>query len=95
MARKASRKNHLNEVNKIEEQIRDLQQRKKNLIEQVSKEIGQYLMETWKIEDTEQARKLIDQFREQAAAEAATNRNEDEPAVVSGTSIPSPVGTKV
>ena len=59
-----ARKDPLSRAQEIEEQ--KLQEKQRKYIEQAQKEIGQYLMETWDIEDIEQAKLLIDEFKEEA-----------------------------
>lgn len=61
-----ARKDPLSRAQEIEEQIKKLQEKQRKYIEQAQKEIGQYLMETWDIEDIEQAKWLIDEFKEEA-----------------------------
>ncbi|PDM40513.1 hypothetical protein CN643_08630 [Parageobacillus yumthangensis] len=61
-----ARKDPLSRAQEIEEQIKKLQEKQRKYIEQAQKEIGQYLMETWDIEDIEQAKLLIDEFKEEA-----------------------------
>lgn len=55
-----ARGNSLQQAKKLEEQIRKLQEKQKLYIEKAQKEIGQYLMEAWDVEDIDQAKALID-----------------------------------
>lgn len=63
-----ARKSTLGKVQQLEEQIKELRDKQKKLIEQAQKEIGEYLMDSWEIEDVEQGKKLIDKFRGEAKA---------------------------
>ncbi|HDR7214378.1 hypothetical protein BKK39_17110 [Bacillus cereus] len=53
-------------LNDIEEQIKKLQQKKKNLERQKNTNVGKYLFETWEIEDEQTAITLINIFKESA-----------------------------
>lgn len=77
-----ARKSKLGQVQKLEEQIRELREKQRKIIEQAQKEIGEYVMESWEVEDIEQAKKLIDKF--QAEAKASFNKIENN--MSSGTS---------
>jgi hypothetical protein len=61
-----AKKDPLSRAQQIEEQIKKLQEKQRQYIEKAQKEIGQYLMETWDIEDIEQAKFLIEKFKEEA-----------------------------
>jgi len=60
------KKDPLSKAQQIEEQIKKLQEKQKQYIEKAQKEIGRYLMETWDIEDVDQAKLLIEKFKEEA-----------------------------
>lgn len=57
------KKDPLSKVQQIEEQIKKLQEKQKQYIEKAQKEIGRYLMETWDIEDVDQAKLLIEKAK--------------------------------
>ncbi|QNR70541.1 hypothetical protein IAQ67_29425 (plasmid) [Paenibacillus peoriae] len=63
-----AKKSKLGQVQKLEEQIRELREKQKKIIELAQKEIGEYLMDSWEVEDIEQAKKLIDKFKQEAKA---------------------------
>ncbi|HDR3509437.1 TPA: hypothetical protein ACTZ1F_002807 [Bacillus cereus] len=54
------------QLNDIEEQIKKLQQKKKNLEKQKNTNVGKHLFESWEIEDEQTAITLINIFKEQA-----------------------------
>lgn len=70
-----ARKSKLGQVQKLEEQIRELREKQKKIIEQAQKEIGEYVMESWEVEDIEQAKKLIDKFQAEAKASFGKSEN--------------------
>ncbi len=72
-----ARKDPLSRAQEIEEQIKKLQEKQRKYIEQAQKEIGQYLMETWNIEDIEQAKLLIDEFKEEAKKYFGSGQTEE------------------
>lgn len=61
-----AKKSKLGQVQKLEEQIKELREKQKRIIEQAQKEIGEYLMDSWEVEDIDQAKVLIDRFKEEA-----------------------------
>lgn len=61
-----ARRDPLSRAQEIEEQIKKLQEKQRKYIEKAQREIGQYLMKTWDVEDVEQAKLLIDKFKEEA-----------------------------
>ncbi|MGM1023740.1 MAG: DUF6437 family protein [Bacillota bacterium] len=63
-----TKKSSLAQVQKIEEQIKELREKQKQLVEKAQSEIGEYLMETWQVEDIEIAKKMIDKFKDEARA---------------------------
>ncbi|MEC0238192.1 DUF6437 family protein [Paenibacillus kribbensis] len=63
-----TKKSSLAQVQKIEEQIKELREKQKQLVEKAQSEIGEYLMETWQVEDIEMAKKMIDKFKDEARA---------------------------
>lgn len=71
-----SRRDPLSQAQKLEEKIKQMQERQKQYIEQAQKEIGKYLMETWDIEDINQAKEVIDVLKTDAE-KYFTNESED------------------
>ncbi|EJQ01734.1 hypothetical protein [Bacillus cereus] len=53
-------------LNDIDEQIKKLQQKKKNLEKQKNTNVGKHLFETWEIDDEKTAISLINILKEQA-----------------------------
>ena len=60
-----ARADSLQKAKEIEEQIKKLQEKQKRYIEKAHKEIGKYLMDAWDIEDIDQAKKIIDLFKDE------------------------------
>jgi hypothetical protein len=52
-------------INDIEEQIKKLKEKQKRILTNSQKEIGKYLMDAWGIEDVNEAKTLIDLFKDQ------------------------------
>ncbi|MHA2895681.1 hypothetical protein [Bacillus cereus] len=50
----------------IDEQIKKLKEKQKRLISKAQREAGKFLMEQWNVNDLEQAKELIEHFKEQA-----------------------------
>jgi len=71
-----SRRDPLSQAQKLEEKIKQMQERQKQYIEQAQREIGKYLMETWDIEDINQAKEVIDVLKTDAE-QYFTNESED------------------
>jgi len=61
-----AKRDPLSQAQKLEEQIKKMQEKQRNYIEKAEKEIGNYLMETWDIEDIQQAKEVIDYLKEYA-----------------------------
>lgn len=68
-----AKKSKLGQVQKLEEQIKELREKQKKIIEQAQKDIGEYLMDSWEVEDIEQAKVLIDKFKQEAKASFNNN----------------------
>ncbi|WP_121614466.1 hypothetical protein [Mesobacillus foraminis] len=60
-----SKKNTKEQIVDIEEQIRRLREKQKRILTNSQKEIGKHLMEVWEIEDVEEAKMLIESFKDQ------------------------------
>ncbi|UOR14097.1 hypothetical protein [Halobacillus amylolyticus] len=58
-----TKRDPLSQAQKLEEKIKQMQNRQKHYIEKAQKEIGQYLMDTWDIEDIDQAKEVIDSLK--------------------------------
>ncbi|MBT2733674.1 hypothetical protein [Bacillus sp. ISL-7] len=65
-------------INDIEEQIKKLKEKQKRILTNSQKEIGKYLMDTWGIEDVNEAKTLIDLFKDQVKvySEVASSNEE-------------------
>ncbi|TCN18411.1 hypothetical protein [Mesobacillus foraminis] len=59
------KKNTKDQIVDIEEQIRRLREKQKRILTNSQKEIGKHLMESWEIEDVEEAKALIETFKDQ------------------------------
>lgn len=70
-----ARRDPLSRAQEIEEQIKKLQEKQRKYIEKAQREIGQYLMKTWDVEDIEQAKLLIDKFKEEAKKYFGSGQN--------------------
>lgn len=70
-----AKKSKLGQVQKLEEQIKELREKQKKIIEQAQKEIGEYVMDSWEVEDIDQAKRLIDKF--QTEAKTAFSKSEE------------------
>lgn len=70
-----ARRDPLSRAQEIEEQIKKLQEKQRKYIEKAQREIGQYLMKTWDVEDVEQAKLLIDKFKEEAKKYFSSGQN--------------------
>ncbi|AOZ94885.1 hypothetical protein [Paenibacillus crassostreae] len=75
----------LAQAQKIEDQIKELREKQKQLVEKAQKEIGEHLMDSWDVEDIEQAKKIIDKFQTEAKAlfkkENGSNPNNPQPSI--------------
>ncbi|MBT2655396.1 hypothetical protein J7E81_09115 [Bacillus sp. ISL-18] len=59
------KQNITNKITDIEEQIKKLKEKQKRILTNTQREIGKYLMDTWRIEDVSEAKILIDLFKDQ------------------------------
>jgi hypothetical protein len=58
------------QITSIEEQIRKLKEKQRRILANSQKEIGKYMMDTWGVEDVNEAKKLIDEFSSQVKSQA-------------------------
>ncbi|WP_068505944.1 hypothetical protein, partial [Paenibacillus kribbensis] len=52
-------------------------EKQKQLVEKAQAEIGEYLMNSWEVEDIEQAKKMIDKFKDEAKASSNVSEKSD------------------
>ncbi|MBT2757928.1 hypothetical protein J7E71_18810 [Mesobacillus foraminis] len=73
------KKNTKEQIVDIEEQIKRLRDKQKRILLNSQREIGKYLMETWEVEDVNQAKDLIDMCKDQVISlrevSSASNEN--------------------
>ena len=64
----------------IEEQIKRLKEKQKRILNNTQREIGKYLMNSWEVEDVNEAKNLIDSFSHQVKSlnEASSSKEENE-----------------
>ena len=64
----------------IEEQIKRLKEKQKRIINNTQREIGKYLMDSWEVEDVNEAKGLIDSFNIQvkSLSEASSSKEDNE-----------------
>ena len=73
-----SKPNTKDQILSIEEQIKRLKEKQKRILSNSQKEIGKYLMETWEVEDVNEAKRLIDLLKGQVKSlSEASSSNED------------------
>ncbi|MBV7508864.1 hypothetical protein KW850_27050 [Bacillus sp. sid0103] len=72
------KQNTKDKISDIEEQIKKLKEKQKRILTNSQKEIGKYLMDTWGIEDVNEAKTLIDLFKDQVKvySEVASSNEE-------------------
>jgi predicted amidohydrolase len=58
-----SKRDPISQAQKLEEKIKEMQRRQRNYIEKAEKEIGNYLMKEWGVEDIQQAKKIIKELK--------------------------------
>lgn len=72
----------MSQAQKLDEKIKEMQERKRKYITKAQREIGEYLMTTWDIEDIDDAKKVIDALKDNANQlfnnEIEVNENEAE-----------------
>lgn len=76
------KQNTKEQILSIEEQIKRLKEKQKRILNNTHREIGKYLMDSWEVEDVNEAKGLIDSFNNQvkSLSEASSSKedNEDE-----------------
>ena len=73
-----SKPNTKDQILSIEEQIKRLKEKQKRILTNSQKEIGKYLMETWEVEDINEAKRIIDSLKDQIKSlSEASSSNED------------------
>ncbi|MBT2701297.1 hypothetical protein J7E79_28970 [Bacillus sp. ISL-40] len=72
------RQNTKDKITDIEEQIKKLKEKQKRILTNSQRDIGKYLMDTWGIEDVNEAKTLIDLFKDQVKvySEVASSNEE-------------------
>ena len=60
-----SKPNTKDQILSIEEQIKRLKEKQKRILTNSQKEIGKYVMDTWEVEDVNEAKRLIDSLKDQ------------------------------
>ncbi|MGM0878696.1 MAG: hypothetical protein ACQEWV_29440 [Bacillota bacterium] len=60
-----AKQNTKQKIISIEEQIKRLKEQQKKILTNSHKNIGKYLMDTWGVEDVNEAKELIDLFKDQ------------------------------
>lgn len=73
------RQNTKEKIESIEEQIKKLKEKQKRIMNNSQKEIGKYLMKKWGIDDVNEAKLLIDAFKDQIQSyiEASSSKEEE------------------
>lgn len=60
-----ARRDPLEQAQKLDEKIKEMKEKQQQYIEKAEREIGNYLMDKWEIEDIEQAKEVIDYLENQ------------------------------
>lgn len=61
-----SKKDPIAQAQNLEKKIKEMQEKQQRYIEKAQREIGEYLMNTWDLEDIQQSKLLIDKLKNQA-----------------------------
>ncbi|MCM3405526.1 hypothetical protein [Cytobacillus oceanisediminis] len=61
-----ARKTKIEKINSLEEQIKELEQKKKEMLELLYIDIGRYVVTEWNSNDDKELKTLIDHFKEEA-----------------------------
>ena len=73
-----SKPNTKDQILSIEEQIKRLKEKQKRILTNSQKEIGKYVMDTWEVEDVNEAKRIIDSLKDQVKSlSEASSSNED------------------
>ncbi|MET3322559.1 hypothetical protein ACFWMS_23935 [Peribacillus butanolivorans] len=74
------KQNTKEQILSIEEQIKRLKEKQKRILNNTHREIGKYLMDSWEVEDVNEAKGLIDSFNNQvkSLSEASSSKEAKE-----------------
>ncbi|MGG0288948.1 hypothetical protein ABEY41_28580 [Peribacillus butanolivorans] len=74
------KQNTKEQILSIEEQIKRLKEKQKRILNNTHREIGKYLMDSWEVEDVNEAKGLIDSFNIQvkSLSEASSSKEDNE-----------------
>ncbi|MFF5400357.1 hypothetical protein ACFY5J_23910 [Peribacillus butanolivorans] len=74
------KQNTKEQILSIEEQIKRLKEKQKRILNNTHREIGKYLMDSWEVEDVNEAKELIDSFNNQvkSLSEASSSKEDNE-----------------
>ncbi|KRF64356.1 hypothetical protein ASG99_21225 [Bacillus sp. Soil768D1] len=74
------KQNTKEQISSIEEQIKRLKEKQKRILNNTHREIGKYLMDSWEVEDVNEAKGLIDSFNNQvkSLSEASSSKEDNE-----------------
>ncbi|KQU25896.1 hypothetical protein ASG65_14945 [Bacillus sp. Leaf13] len=74
------KQNTKEQILSIEEQIKRLKEKQKRILNNTHREIGKYLMNSWEVEDVNEAKGLIDSFNNQvkSLSEASSSKEDNE-----------------
>ncbi|MFE4242282.1 hypothetical protein [Peribacillus butanolivorans] len=74
------KQNTKEQILSIEEQIKRLKDKQKRILNNTHREIGKYLMDSWEVEDVNEAKGLIDSFNNQvkSLSEASSSKEDNE-----------------
>lgn len=61
-----SKRDPISQAQNLEKKIKEMQEKQQRYIEKAQREIGEYLMNTWDVEDIQQSKLLIDKLKDQA-----------------------------
>lgn len=77
---KLVKQNTKEQILSIEEQIKRLKEKQKRILNNTHREIGKYLMDSWEVEDVNEAKGLIDSFNIQvkSLSEASSSKEDNE-----------------
>lgn len=62
-----AKRDPLTQAQKLEEKIKEMKEKQQHYIEKAEREIGNYLMNKWDVEDIDQAKEVIDYLEKNAA----------------------------
>lgn len=77
---KLVKQNTKEQILSIDEQIKRLKEKQKRILNNTQREIGKYLMDSWEVEDVNEAKELIDSFNNQvkSLSEASSSKEDNE-----------------